>query len=293
MNENTIKAMLCRPSPVEKYIRQAWLGECLQVTASYFISHHDESINDTVRQRYLDGLKKLEHGVPLAYVMGKQGFWKHDFVVNEHTLIPRPDTEILVDTVLQLSKNSLSKNTQNSPISVLDLGTGSGCIAISLAAEYPAWQITAIDYSQQALRVAEMNKQQIGVNNVTLLQGDWYTPLVDTTNSEPQDSIKFDIIVSNPPYIDPQDPHLSLLTDEPITALTAQNHGMADIEHIIANANHHLKNDGLLAIEHGFDQAEQVRALFTAFDFTEINTVKDFGGNDRVTYGFLKNSLSV
>ena len=275
-NQATSQSLLAEPSPVEKSARQAWLGACLQVGFSYFITHADKPIADDIVTKYREGIAKLEQGVPLAYVIGRQGFWRHEFKVNQYTLIPRPDTETLVETVLNLAKNRF--NLAHS-LRLLDLGTGSGCIAISLAAEQPNWQVTATDFSTQALAVAQHNAQQIGTANVEFYQGSWFQAL-------PDDMPKFDIIVSNPPYIDSDDEHLPALTAEPITALVAANHGLADIEVIVQGSRVRLNAQGLLAIEHGYDQGDAVQQIFRQYSFTDVTTLKDFGGNDRVTYGF-------
>lgn len=275
-NQATSQSILAEPSPVEKSARQAWLGACLQVGFSYFITHADKPIADDIVIKYREGIAKLEQGVPLAYVIGRQGFWRHEFKVNQYTLIPRPDTETLVETVLNLAKNRF--NLAHS-LRLLDLGTGSGCIAISLAAEQPNWQVTATDFSTQALAVAQHNAQQIGTANVEFYQGSWFQAL-------PDDMPKFDIIVSNPPYIDSDDEHLPALTAEPITALVAANHGLADIEVIAQGSGARLNAQGLLAIEHGYDQGDAVQQIFRQYSFTDVTTLKDFGGNDRVTYGF-------
>lgn len=276
LSNYTIKSLLNQPSPVEKYLRQGWLKHCLKVSDSFLLSHADDIVDSETVACYFDGVAKLEQGKPLAYLTGTQGFWQHDFLVNEHTLIPRPDTEILVETVLNLAKNSLSRDKQS--LRILDLGTGSGCIAISLADELPTAHVMAIDRSNEALAIARQNADRVGVSNVKFLSSHWFDDLPQQT---------FDIIVSNPPYIDPTDPHLAELTDEPITALVADNHGLADIEQIVREGQAWLSTNGLLSVEHGYDQAEQVQAVFNQHGFEQITTVKDFGGNDRVTYGFL------
>lgn len=280
----TINTLLNENSTVEKSIRQQLLLAILQKNTSFLISHSDYLLTQSQYDAYQTGLNKLKNGMPLAYVIGRQGFWRHEFLVNQHTLIPRPDTEVLVETILNLAekmdKNSLSEN-----INLLDLGTGSGCIAISLAFEKPNWQITAVDFSQNALQIAQQNAVQIGVNHVKFLQGDWYQAL--TLTAEQTSPQKFDIIVSNPPYIDRADAHLADLTDEPLTALVADNQGLADIEKIVQGSGVFLQPSGLLAIEHGYDQAQAVQSIFAQYGFTDITTVQDYGKNDRVTYGFL------
>ncbi|STZ01616.1 Release factor glutamine methyltransferase [Moraxella atlantae] len=150
-------------------------------------------------------MAQLAQDIPLAYVIGKQAFWRHEFLVNEHTLIPRPDSERLVETVLDVlnnPKNSLSKNHTNQPKQLLDLGTGSGCLAISLALELPDWQVTAVDISTDALQVAQQNVTALQVNNVTLRQGSWFASFA-AMPSPPQ----FEVIISNPPYIAADDTH--------------------------------------------------------------------------------------
>lgn len=167
---------------------------------------------------------------------------------------------------------------------ILDLGTGSGCIAITLAEEFKNSSVSAVDKSLKALKVAAQNAKRLGVNNIAFFEGSWYEPFM-TTNAD--ENNKFDIIVSNPPYIDPNDPHLAGLTDEPISALIADNKGMADICHIVKTAPQFLQPHGLLAIEHGYDQGEQVRGVFLSNGFDKVITVKDYGNNERVTLGVL------
>ena len=167
---------------------------------------------------------------------------------------------------------------------ILDLGTGSGCIAITLAEEFRNSSVKAVDKSLDALKVATQNAKRIGVSNITFFEGSWYEPFM---TAQADENNKFDIIVSNPPYIDPNDPHLAGLTDEPISALIADNKGMADLCHIVKTAPQFLQPHGLLAIEHGYDQGEQVRGVFLSNGFDEVITVKDYGNNERVTLGVL------
>lgn len=269
---------LLKNTGIDRSINEQLLQFILCKNRSFLISHDDYCLTLPQWQQYQQAVTAWQQGQPLAYIVGYQGFWKHDFLVNEHTLIPRPDTEILVETVSNLAKNSLSK-INHQPLKILDLGTGSGCIAISLADELPHAHVTAVDISTDALAIARQNAERIGVSNIEFLHSHWFDQL------PPQ---KFDIIVSNPPYIDPSDPHLAGLTHEPITALTAENHGLADIEQIVRVGQGFLVPYGLLAVEHGYDQAEKVREIFDNNSFNQVATVKDFGGNDRVTYGFFK-----
>ncbi|ONG38044.1 protein-(glutamine-N5) methyltransferase, release factor-specific [Enhydrobacter sp. H5] len=279
MSSYTIQSLLAVPSTVEKHIRKRLLGEYLHVGQTYLITHDSEMIAAEIATQYFAALEELMAGKPFAYVLGKQSFWQHEFLVNRHTLIPRPDTERLIEAVLNHYKNSLSK-----PLDILDLGTGSGCIAITLAEEFKNSYVSAVDKSPEALKMAAQNAKKIGVSNIAFFEGSWYEPF---TTAHGDESNKFDIIVSNPPYINPNDPHLAGLTDEPISALIADNKGMADICHIVKTAPQFLQPHGLLAIEHGYDQGEQVRGVFLSNGFDEVITVKDYGDNERVTLGVL------
>lgn len=223
-------------------------------------------------KQFLQGIERLKQGEPLAYVLGEQEFWSLTLKVTPDTLIPRPDTEILVEQAL-----ALIDPEQN--LSILDLGTGSGAIALSIAKERPLSNVIATDFSSAALQVAQQNATLNQISNVEFLQGSWYQAL----NSNYQ----FDVIVSNPPYIDEQDQHLIDLTHEPITALTAKNNGLADLKVIIGQSPQWLKPAGWLLIEHGYDQAQAVQQLFSHAGFNQVKTVKDYGGNDRVTLGQL------
>jgi len=255
-----------------------WLLHVIDKPAIALMTDEGYQLADSEVARFNDGVVKMQQGIPLAYLTGQQEFWSLNFSVNEHTLIPRPDTEVLVEQVLNWIN---AQPVQLSNKRLLDLGTGSGCIAISLAHElkHANWQVVAVDLSSEALKVAQHNAVSNNVANVEFVQSSWYQalPIYD----EPQ----FDIIVSNPPYIDETDEHLAGLTAEPISALSAPNQGFADIEHIIQQATLYLCTGGLLAIEHGYDQGAAVRNLFLDSGFELVHTVKDYGGNDRVTLG--------
>lgn len=220
-------------------------------------------------QRYLTGLARIRAGEPLAYVIGSQPFWTLDLKVTADTLVPRPDTEILVETVLHLPLPTTAQ--------VVDLGTGSGAIALSLATERPAWQVTATDIYPATLAVAQENAVRHALPQVQFLCGAWYAAF------DAQTTQKFDLIASNPPYIDGLDPHMLALGAEPERALVADQQGLADLKQIIQQASAWLNPNGWVVLEHGFQQAAAVQALFQAAGFRQIRTVKDYGGNDRVT----------
>ncbi|AAZ19084.1 [protein release factor]-glutamine N5-methyltransferase [Psychrobacter arcticus 273-4] len=271
-----------------------WLLYVIDKPALFLITDDNYQLSDSETERFNAGMTKMQQGTPLAYLTGTQAFWSLDFTVNEHTLIPRPDTEVLVETVLDWIKSQPFSTTPTlKSMRLLDLGTGSGCIAISLAHELKladtlkqvSWQVVAVDFSLEALKIAQHNAVSNAVE-VTFVHSSWYDELPT------QDEQLFDVIVSNPPYIDEADEHLAGLLAEPISALSAPNHGLADIEHIVYYAPQYLKVGGLLAIEHGYDQGQAVRQLFADNHFDNIRTIKDFGGNDRMTLGqFNKHSL--
>lgn len=270
-----------------------WLLHVLQKSPSFLITDGNYQLTDAEQAQFNTGIAQMQAGKPLAYLTGKQAFWSLEFEVNEHTLIPRPDTEVLVEQVLDWitqHKNSLSVLNDEpilAPYQLLDLGTGSGCIAISLAHElatiYPKqWQVTALDFSTEALAVAKRNAQLNAVSNIQFLQSDWFSAL---KRSEDTDQPLFDIIVSNPPYIVDNDQHLDKLKAEPLSALVAPDNGLGDIKQIVEQARDYLVRGGLLAVEHGYDQGELVRQMFTDFGYDQVKTMKDYGGNDRVTLG--------
>ena len=268
-----------------------WLLFVIDKPSSFLITDENHQLTDSELAQFHAGVTKMQQGTPLAYLTGQQEFWSLNFKVNQHTLIPRPDTEILIEQVLTwINSQPKSVDDDNKPKRLLDLGTGSGCIAISLAHELNKsnpnskaenWQVVAVDLSSEALKVAKHNAMVNEAADINFIQSSWYDAL--STQDEPL----FDVIVSNPPYIDEEDEHLARLVAEPISALSAPNHGLADIEHIVQQAPQHLNVGGLLAIEHGFDQGSAVRQLFLDNRFDSVHTVQDFGGNDRVTLGLL------
>lgn len=266
---HTIHQILTQPSTIPRHFLKNWLLFVINKSASFLITDDTYVLNAKEWEIFESGLQKLKNGTPLAYLTGSQAFWRHEFLVNNHTLIPRPDSELLVETALQLLQQCKSTD-----INILDLGTGSGCLAISIALEWQAASVMAVDKSPDALAIARQNNDRLGAG-VVFVQSDWFEQVTGV----------FDVIVSNPPYIAPDDEHLVNLTDEPITALVANDNGLADIRTIIENAIHHLKNNGFLIIEHGYNQGKSVQAMFEQSNFVGVHTLQDFGGNDRITVG--------
>lgn len=262
------EALNLRGDP-DSYERQEamWLLEhIVQVGALELKFRLEQSLTEAQTQQYLAGLQRLEQGEPLAYVTGSQPFWTLDLKVTSDTLVPRPDTEILVDTVLNLELPE--------QCSMVDLGTGTGAIALALASERPRWQVLATDIYLPTLQVAQENAERHQLQQVRFACGAWFDAIP---------SQKFDLVVSNPPYIDPEDVHLQQLGAEPQRALIAQQKGLADLKIIIEQAVNWLNPQGWVVLEHGYDQGAAVREIFSQAGFSQIRTVQDYGKNDRVT----------
>lgn len=244
------------------------LCHVLNVSNSYLYSYPEQQLTPDQLTRLNDILRQRLQGQPLAYLFGYWHFFDLKLKVSAATLIPRPDTELLVEYALELPLPAQAK--------VLDLGTGTGAIALALAHNRPQWQLTAVDTIADAVALAQANQQALALHNCRVLHSNWFSQL-------PTES--YDLIVSNPPYIDPQDPHLSALRFEPITALTAADNGLADIAHIISAAPAHLKPAGWLVLEHGYDQAGAVQHLLTQGGFCQVESRRDYGGNWRISAG--------
>lgn len=248
------------------------LAEALNVSDSYLIIHFDKILDCEQQQCFERWLKRRKEGEPLAHVLGYQYFWSLKLKVTPDTLIPRADTEVLVEAIL-----SRCHHTQ---AAVLDLGTGSGAIALALAVEKPNWHISALDCSPAALAVACENAMDHAIHNVTFIHSDWFNQL--------ESDVQFDLVVSNPPYIDANDPHLCphVALYEPRSALIADHDGYADLVHIIRQSYHHLRKGGLLVIEHGFQQGELVRQYFANYGYECIEPLYDLSGHWRATLGY-------
>jgi len=260
---------------------QNLLGFVLGKNKAYLFAFADEKLKAAQSELFSHLVQRSAQGEPIAYITGSQGFWDLELEVSPATLIPRPDTETLVEQTLSLIENRYLNKRQET-IQLIDLGTGSGAIALALASSLkPAIarqsiNISALDYSNEALAIAKQNQQKLSLD-AHFIHGSWLDAIADES---------LDIIVSNPPYIDATDPHLAQLTHEPITALVADDNGLSDYKIIAKQAFSCLKACGLLIVEHGYEQAEALKEIFRLNGFKQITCIKDYGGNDRVTYGF-------
>lgn len=221
-------------------------------------------------------------GEPLAHLTGRREFWSLSLQVDASTLIPRPDTESLVEATLEC----FAADSADQPRALLDLGTGTGAVALALASEKPQWRLIGLDLSPAAVELAERNRAELGFNNVEFLQSDWFSAL--------SASDRFDAIVSNPPYIDPEDPHLGQgdLRFEPQSALVAEAEGLADLAWIIERASSFLRPGGWLLLEHGWEQAPEVRRLLNQAYYKDVETLRDLGGRERISCGRLVGQTS-
>jgi release factor glutamine methyltransferase len=246
---------------------QCLLQGVLAVNRAYLFSHPERMLDEGEHARYTDLFKRRMNGEPIAYLLGEKEFFGHNFKVTRNTLIPRPETELLVELALE----KLGRHQR-----MLDMGTGSGAIAISIAHARPDTEVVALDASSAALEVARENAQRIGTHNVRFICSDWYAAL---------EGERFDLIAANPPYIECNDPHLADISFEPASALVSGGDGLEDIRRIVEGAAFHLKPSGWLMLEHGFNQAARVRMLLQQGGFSEISSICDLSGIERVTMG--------
>lgn len=247
------------------------LGHAMVRPVVWLLAHDEVALEEAVLLRFASLVARRRGGEPMAYLVGYREFFGREFAVSNAVLIPRPETELLVDIVLR------GKVGAGDTAHILDLGTGSGCIAVTLALEMPRARVTAVDASAAALRVAEQNVLRHGAR-VRLLESDWLVALAGE---------RFDLIVANPPYIADADPHLAAgdLRHEPRAALASGCDGLDAVRRIVADAPQHLTSGGQLWLEHGYDQAGAVRELFAAAGFTQMEQFPDLAGILRVTGG--------
>ncbi len=239
------------------------LQHILNKNAVQLITHDNYKLTDGEYSQLNQLVAKRQAGTPIAYIIGHKEFYSREFRVNEHTLVPRPETELLIDTALQLAKPSDR---------ILDAGTGSGCIAITLKLESPTLIVDALDNYPATLDIAEENALKLGAQ-INFIYSNWFEEITK----------KYNLIVSNPPYIANNDNHLANLCAEPQHALTDFNDGLNCIREIIANSKNHLILGGYILIEHGYDQGQAIRDLYQQQGFANIKTLQDYAGLDRIT----------
>lgn len=275
----------CHGQNISSVEAQYILMHVLAVSRAHLRAYPEQILNDLDYARFMDLVALRAQGQPLAYLTGTKEFWGMQFFVNAHTLIPRPDSEILIETILGLAwiKNLYCSKAQT--LNILDLGTGTGALALALKKEIPLANVFACDFSSAAVALAQKNSAHLNLP-LNLRQSDWFAayPLHDFADF-------FDIIIANPPYIAADDPHLAGdgIKFEPLSALVAENEGLSDIIKIIATAQSYLKKDpdtGMLIIEHGYNQSSIIYNLFKDARFTNIELIKDYNAQDRCTLGY-------
>lgn len=246
------------------------LAFCLDRNRSFLYAWPEKIVDDSIAQKFETLVQRRCKGEPIAYLIGMRDFWSLELEVNPSTLIPRPETEKLVEIALQLNCNSAN---------VLDLGTGTGAIALALAKERNAWRVLGVDIDTEAVQLAQRNAQKNQIANARFAQSNWFTDVAEI----------FDLIVANPPYIAADDPHLQQgdVRFEPQRALIADDQGMAAIAAIAQSAPQYLMQGGWLLLEHGWEQGIAARATLSRNGFADITTWCDDGGRDRVTGGKL------
>ena len=248
------------------------LCHLLQKDRAYLITWPEKELDSLTVETYQQLIQRRLAGEPIAYITGQREFWSLNLSVNQHTLIPRPETELLVEHILELYP-------ANSRIKLADLGTGSGAIALALASERPEWQIIATDQSAEAINIAEQNATQLKLNNIEFRQGSWFQPLTGEL---------FDIIVSNPPYIADNDEHLRQgdVRFEPRSALSSGADGLDDIRQIADQARQYLHSAGLLIVEHGYDQQQEIQQIFNSLGYKQTLQLEDIAKKPRITLGY-------
>ena len=254
---------------------QLLLQAVLECDRQYLYMHPQQVLSEQQWQAYRALIQRRRDGHPIAHILGQREFWSLSLEVNPSTLIPRPDTEILVEQALALKLPAEAR--------VLELGTGTGAISLALASERPDWHICALDLSADAVALAGRNRDRHGLTaRVEIMQSNWFDALtVDGT-----DAHRFDLIISNPPYIAADDSHLEQgdVRFEPRSALVAEEQGYADLRHIIEHGLAYLRPHGWLMLEHGYAQAAKVAEIFSETGYEEVNTAADYANLDRVTF---------
>jgi release factor glutamine methyltransferase len=272
--ESLLSAVELPDSPTPRLDAELLLAHALDKSRSYLHTWPERELEASQLERYQAAIARRQAGEPVAYILGQQGFWSLELEVASHTLIPRPDTELLVEAVLALLPAT--------PAALLDLGTGTGAIALALASERPAWRLTGVDRVPEAVALAERNRTRLKLANANFAASHWFSALVGQ---------HYQLIVSNPPYIAADDRHLAEgdVRFEPSSALVAGADGLDDLRLIIAQAPDYLEAGGWLLLEHGFDQAAAVRELLSARGFSAVESRRDLGGHERISLGRFDN----
>ena len=262
---------LVATSPSATLDAQVLLCHILNCNRAHLIAWPEKELSPQQIDSFQKLIKQRQQGSPVAHLTGQREFWSLNFKVNNSTLIPRPETETLIEFILD-------KFGEKKELTVLDMGTGTGAIAITLSSEKPDWKITASDISTAAITLAKENSIILNTKNITFLQSDWFTKIPQQT---------FDLIVSNPPYISIDDPHLAEgdIRFEPKSALTSGKTGMDDIEHLCSQAKNYLAKDGWLIVEHGYNQKSVVADCFTRNEYKNVSQRNDLAGHCRMTAG--------
>lgn len=252
---------------------QVLLAHVLGKSRTWLMAWPDKALDPTQLSRFRELVRRRGGGEPVAYLVGMREFWSLALKVSPATLIPRPETELLVERALELGDPERE-------LEILDLGTGSGAIALAMASEWPRSRVTAVELSAEAIAVARDNAHRLGLGNIEFHCGSWFEPLAGR---------RYDIILANPPYVAEGDPHLVLgdLPFEPPQALTAGSDGLRDLRHIVDQAAGHLHDGGWLLLEHGLDQGLELRELLSGRGFTQVETLRDLAGLERVSLGRL------
>ncbi|MDT3412376.1 peptide chain release factor N(5)-glutamine methyltransferase [Kosakonia cowanii] len=246
------------------------LGFVTGKARTFILAFGETPLTDEQQQQLAGLLARRVRGEPVAHLIGEREFWSLPLFVSPATLIPRPDTECLVEQALA--------RLPAAPCRILDLGTGTGAIALALASERPDCQVTAVDLIPDAVALAQRNADHLGIRNIEIVQSRWFSAL---------EGQQFSLIVSNPPYIDAQDPHLAQgdVRFEPLSALVAADNGLADLHTLIKEAPRYLLPQGWLLLEHGWQQGAAVREIFARYGWQQVETCRDYGDNERLTLG--------
>ena len=269
---------------------EVMLSAAIDQTRTYLYTWPEKPLSNAQQTLFLHYLDRRISGEPIAYIVGQKEFWSLPLLVDKSTLIPRPESELLVEVALELLSDVDCES--RSAVKIADLGTGTGAIALALASENLQWHVWGLENNKNALALAKKNQQQLNLSNVTLLLSDWFSAFaIEASSTRSLQSLdqkgtqKFNIIVSNPPYIDINDKHLQQgdVRFEPLSALVADDHGLADIEIIVKQAASYLFQNGWLVFEHGNQQAEAVALCFEKYGFHNVFTRADLAGHPRVT----------